>query len=121
MLIHTWLGHAELILSQLPHATRHVLLNIGSNLQPVRPPPNDNSTVAIVFEPIVAAKIVPESRLYVVSAAVSDESGLTTMGVFNQDGVSSSLASMPCAMRHITSHSMYWTETESVDAAHFDA
>jgi FkbM family methyltransferase len=75
-----------------PSATRRLILNIGSNLQPIEPPVDDESVVVVAFEPIVASQIKARPRLYVVSAAVSDESGVSMMGVFNRDGQSSSLA-----------------------------
>jgi len=77
---------------QLPPVISSVLLNIGSNTQPLNPPAGSNSTAVVAFEPIVYAQIQPCQRLYVVPAAVSNESGLALMGVYNANGLSSSLA-----------------------------
>ena len=46
-----------LSLSGLPWYTKRVVMNIGSNLQPVLPPENDLNTSAIAFEPIVYCEI----------------------------------------------------------------
>ena len=89
----TTLGGGGLSLSGLPWYTKRVVMNVGSNLQPVLPPENDLNTSAIAFEPIVYCEIpVKHPRLYVVKAAVSDADGLTTMSVYNQDALSSSLS-----------------------------
>ena len=81
------------MLLELPTGTLRVLLNIGSNLRPLLPPPNDTSVVSIAYEPIVASQIPSRERLIVVPAAVSDESGVMSMSILNKNGVSSSLAS----------------------------
>lgn len=89
-----WLAlHASAwALDSLPPNIQSVLLNIGSNLDPVLPPSEDESIAAIAFEPLVAAAIKPHPRLYVVPAAVSSSHGLAMMDVLNRHGVSSSLS-----------------------------
>jgi FkbM family methyltransferase len=67
-------------------------MNIGSNLTPIVPTPQDDPcTVAIAFEPIVAAQIPPHPALHVVAAAVTPEAGWAAMHVYNRNGLSSSL------------------------------
>ena len=58
-----------------------VLLCIGANMWPLRAPAGNETVVSINFEPIVHQKIAPSERMYIVPAAVSDESGMATMGV----------------------------------------
>lgn len=70
-----------------------LLLNIGSNSRPVLPPRHDNTTAALIFEPIVGCSLnMNAPRVSVVVAAVSDEASLATMNVYNANGVSSSLS-----------------------------
>ena len=81
----------------LPPTVENVWLDIGSNLDPFMPPPNEAATtVTIAFEPIVADKIRPQPGLYVVPAAVSADSALSMMNLFNakQTFASSSLGSV---------------------------
>jgi hypothetical protein len=79
-------------LDQLPPQTKSVFLNIGSNLEPLVPPADNDTVVTIAFEPIVHARIQPHPRIYVVPAAVAGSEGLAMMAVLNKDSVSSSLA-----------------------------
>ena len=60
-------------------------------MEPVKPPQDDPSCVSIILEPVVACKIPPAERMYVVQAAVSANETLSTMGVYNR-GISSSLS-----------------------------
>ena len=76
----------------VPPGTKNVLLNVGSNLQPVRPPPDDPTTIVVAFEPIVGCRITPSPRLFVVHAAVAANDTLSTMTVLNKDGLSSSMS-----------------------------
>ena len=57
-------------------------------------PPPDPSVSVVVFEPLphVAAQIEEVARRHVVAAAVSDRSGLSVMTMYNDHGLSSSLA-----------------------------
>jgi len=79
-------------LDQLPPQTRSVFLNIGSNLEPLVPPADNDTVITVAFEPIVHARIAPHPRIYVVPAAVAASEGLAMMAVLNKDSVSSSLA-----------------------------
>ena len=79
-------------LGPFPHGTKNVLLNVGSNLQPILPPPDDPTTIAVAFEPIVGCMITPSPRLFVVHAAVAANNTLSSMRVLNHDGVSSSMS-----------------------------
>ncbi|KAI8108738.1 hypothetical protein M9435_005155 [Picochlorum sp. BPE23] len=83
----------------LPHGTKKVIINIGSNVDPIVPRKGDFSTHALAFEPIVSDIIHPHPQLTVIPAAVSDASGLQTMRVYNEGGVSSSLAK-PASTQH---------------------
>jgi len=81
----------------LQGATR-LLLNIGSNMKPVLAPPHDNSTTALIFEPIVGCALAMKMpRLSVVVAAVSDENSISSMNVYNSAGLSSSLGTAAAA------------------------
>jgi hypothetical protein len=87
---------------RLADSVRTVLVNIGSNLEPLLPPDNDPTVAAIAFEPIVHCNVSQlHPRLYVVPAAVSSEDGLATMEVLHVNGVSSSLSSPVTAVRKI--------------------
>jgi hypothetical protein len=83
----------------LPYGTKKVIINIGSNIDPIVPREGDFSTHALAFEPIVSELIQPHPQLTVIPAAVSDASGLQTMRVYNERGVSSSLAK-PASTQH---------------------
>lgn len=80
-----------------PEITR-VVINIGSNLQPVLPPTQDQHTVAIAYEPIVGHRIPPRPNLFVVHAAVGNQASLAMMRSLNRDGLSSSLATPSMSM-----------------------
>ena len=70
-----------------------LLLNIGSNNAPVLPPRHDNTTAALIFEPIIGCSLNMDTpRVSIMVAAVSDEASLATMNVYNTNGLSSSLS-----------------------------
>ena len=72
----------------------NVILNIGSNVDPIVPSlDGDPCTVVVAFEPIVHSKVPDHPGLHMVPAAVSDAAGWAAMKVHNVFGVSSSLAS----------------------------
>ena len=73
----------------LPPNVKRVMLNVGSFTTPVLPEGDD--TIAIAFEPIVGCEIKSHPNLYVVHTAVSANSSLATMQVYNR-GISSSLS-----------------------------
>lgn len=76
-------------------AGTRVIFNIGSNLDPIVPRPNDDPcTIALAFEPIVGHLIPDHPALHVITAAVTPEGhgGWTTMNLYNKDGRSSSLS-----------------------------
>jgi hypothetical protein len=79
-------------LLNLPANTSTVIMNIGSNIDPVLPPAQDFQTIAIAFGPIVGCRIKRRDRLYVVPAAVSATASFATMSVLNMNGLSSSLS-----------------------------
>ena len=71
----------------------HVILNIGSNDDPIVPRPTDDPcTVALAFEPVVSHLIPSHPALHVIPAAVTGEGGWATMHMYNKHGVSSSLS-----------------------------
>jgi len=89
MLHSTWA--ADIL--DFPQNIERVIINIGPNTAPALPAPQDlHNTVAIAFEPIVGCKIRNQDGLHIVHAAVSSKTSLQFMGVFNVDGLSSSLA-----------------------------
>ena len=73
----------------LPPNVNGVMLNVGSFVTPVLPEGDD--TIAIAFEPVVGCEIPSHPNLYVVHTAVSANSSLATMQVYNR-GISSSLS-----------------------------
>ena len=72
----------------------HIIMNIGSNLDPIIPRPSDDPcTVSIAFEPIVSHLIPKHPALHVIPAAVTgDSNGWSAMNIYNKDGRSSSLS-----------------------------
>jgi hypothetical protein len=78
------------MLSSLTGVTR-LYMNIGSNVDPVMAP-SAKGTATISFEPVVGCSIKPALGLHVIHAAVSDENGFASIGVYNAGGLSSSLA-----------------------------
>ena len=77
----------------LPPATKKVVLNIGTNVDPILPQKRDGPcALTIAFEPIVPEQIPKHPQIMVVPAAVSDRSSLSTMYVYNKNAVSSSLS-----------------------------
>ena len=88
-----------------------LILNIGSNSDPIVPRPKDDPCViAIAFEPMVPHTIKPHPALHVVAAAVTGEDntttggGLATMRFYNDNGISSSLST--------PTESSYWNDKE---------
>ena len=75
----------------LPANTHSLYLNIGSHLNPVKPPANESIAV-IAFEPILHAKLVPQERLFVVPAAVAGHCGLAMMQPYAKATGSASLS-----------------------------
>lgn len=76
----------------LPVGTKKVIINIGSNIDPIVPREGDFSTHSLAFEPVVSELIQPHPQLSIIPAAVSDASGLLTMNMYNTKGGSLSLA-----------------------------
>jgi FkbM family methyltransferase len=80
---------------ELPPEIRSVIINIGSNLDPVMPPQGEDAAfvATIAFEPIptTVAQIIPHPNLFVVNAAIAGHDGLTTVSTYNDNGVSSSM------------------------------
>ena len=79
----------------LPEQITSVIVNIGSNDDPPRPPKGDPSVAVIAVEPIpdAAARIKPHPRLFVIRAAVAPgPAHFAVLHTRNGGGVSSSLA-----------------------------
>lgn len=73
----------------------HVIINIGSNVDPILPRPIDGPcTTAIAFEPIAYTFIPPHPALRVVPAAVTggNRGAIAAMHTYNKKGLSSSLS-----------------------------
>jgi len=89
------------VFDRLPNSTRAIMMNIGSNIDPVqvdRETTHYQKTAVIAFEPIVP-HLIPESpNLFVVPAAVAAEDGVAMMLVLGRSlkwvGSSSSLAAL---------------------------
>jgi len=76
----------------LPPSTREIVMNIGSNKDPILPKKTMGPcALSIAFEPIVPHLIPAHPQVFAVPAAVAATSYLATMYAFNNDGVSSSL------------------------------
>jgi len=74
-------------------STKDVVINIGSNLDPIMPAKELGPCArAIAIEPVVGCQIPPHPQLNIISAAVAGESGVMSMRIYNHNGVSSSLA-----------------------------
>ena len=70
------------LIDKLPPDTRALLMNIGSNIDPVIVDrQHRNSSVVIAFEPVVPHLIPPRPGLFVVPAAVSSGDDVTAMRV----------------------------------------
>lgn len=77
----------------IPPGTSKVILNIGSNVDPILPNANDGPCAkTIAFEPLAHDGIDPHPQLIVVPVAVSYQSGVATLYDYGINGVSSSLA-----------------------------
>lgn len=77
----------------LPKQTKSIIINIGSNIDPIYPKSKQGPcALSIAFEPIVPFQVHKHPQVHVVPAAVSDSAGLQTMYSFNKIGVSSSLS-----------------------------
>jgi len=76
----------------LPPSVKTVVINIGSNVDPILPQKEDGPcAISIAFEPIVGHLIKLHPQLYVINAAVSSDHGLAGMRFYNDNGASSSL------------------------------
>ena len=75
--------------------TNSIIMELGSNSDAITPPP-DPAVSVLVFEPLfaVAAQIEEVDRRHVVAAAVSDQTGLSVLTMYNDNGLSSSLATV---------------------------
>jgi len=79
----------------LPTSTKHLVINIGSNLDPLMPDVALGPCAhAIAVEPVVGCQIPSHPQLTVLNAAVSDQAGVMSMRSYNKDGQSSSLANV---------------------------
>ena len=78
---------------ELPLAVKDLIINIGSNLDPILPDPSLGPCArTIAVEPIVGCKIIPHPQLDVLNAAIAGSPSIATMKIYNSNGVSSSLA-----------------------------
>jgi hypothetical protein len=63
---------------------KHVIINIGSNVDPPLPPADNESIAVIAIEPVLgtAAKIAKHPRLYVICAAIADVTRFQTINLY---------------------------------------
>mmetsp|Transcript_39735 Transcript_39735/g.77779 ORF Transcript_39735/g.77779 Transcript_39735/m.77779 type:complete len:334 (-) Transcript_39735:316-1317(-) len=95
-------------LIELPDGIKNVIINIGTNYNPIMPPEDDLTTMVIAVEPILetAARIKKHPRLSVILAAIaSGDARFQTMQVHNVGGASSSLAAP-------TNKNAFWVGTK---------
>jgi len=87
-------GKNEATLLELSFSVKEVAINIGSNIDPIMLADKKYGPCAhnIAVEPIVANKIPFHRQLSVLPAAVSSQPGVMSMRIYNDNGVSSSLA-----------------------------
>jgi hypothetical protein len=93
-------------LDKLPPNVNTLLMNIGTNIDPLLPPDNNESVAVLAVEPLMHSRIRPRPRLYVMPAAVAPEGGVTMMDILHTNGVSSSLAA--------PAHKAFWTRSHGV-------
>lgn len=81
-------------LLDLPLSVKDVAINVGSNIDPIMLADKKYGPCAhnIAVEPIVGYKIPFHRQLSVLPAAVSSMPGVMSMRIYNENGVSSSLA-----------------------------
>ena len=80
-------------LLDLPSSTKEIVINVGSNLDPIMPAYTMGPCAhSIAVEPIVGCQIMEHRQLSVIHAAVSGRPGVAYMTKNNFDGQSSSLA-----------------------------
>jgi FkbM family methyltransferase len=83
----------DVIPFDIPPTTKKIVINVGSNLDPIMPPESFGPcALAIAIEPIVGCQIPLHRQLSVIHAAVSDQPGVQSMRIYNANGLSSSLA-----------------------------
>ena len=81
------------VLFDLPSSVNEIIINVGSNLDPIMPAYSMRPCAhSVAIEPIVGCHIQEHRQLTVIHAAVSDRPGVASMIQNNQHGVSSSLA-----------------------------
>ena len=72
-----------------------MFIDIGANLDVIRPPQSNQSVAVLAFEPVryidLKKSVKHETRLHVSPAAVSNEDGEAEMSVYHKYGVASSL------------------------------
>lgn len=97
----------EVYLDVFTSETKILLLNIGSNRNPIYPPEHDRTVSVMAFEPLLSVvnQIIPHDRLFIIPAAVSNKSCLSTFHIFNNNGLSSSLSDPSCPN--------FWNNNES--------
>ena len=81
----------KVVVLDLPPSVKEIVLNIGSNKDPILPrAASGPCAVTLAFEPVIP-ELIPEHP-QILPEAVSDSSSLATMYKYNRDGVSSSLS-----------------------------
>ena len=89
------------ILLDIPKSTKEIVINVGTSVDPILPSPEMGPCAkCIAVEPIVGHNIPQHTQVSVVHAAVSEQSGVMSMNVYNNGAESSSLAK--------PSASQYW-------------
>jgi len=89
------------ILLDIPKTTKEIVINVGTSVDPILPAPEMGPCAkCIAVEPIVGHNIQQHPQVSVVHAAVSEQSGVMSMNIYNNGAESSSLAK--------PSASQYW-------------
>lgn len=92
-------GFQHLPPMKFPPNINSVVINIGSNKEPI--PPTDKNCVAVIVEPIAFVEAEETARAndassggitFIIPAAISNVTGFSLMNVYNEHGYSSSLS-----------------------------
>ena len=89
--------------SLLPDGARRIILDLGANLDPIRPTDDDSSldVHVLAFEPVLSlhSRAYKHPRVHMIPAAVSSTTGLRVFRTYNNNALSSSLSEVTKGMK----------------------